>query len=316
MNLMLTNICNQRCPYCFAFDELRSKSSILHKDWWISKRNVEFVFNFLAKSGVNILGLIGGEPTLHPNFIEICNNAILKGLHLKIFTNGIFDIEIADYLRTLNDKQINILVNLNEEKEYDPSIYKIICDNLEVLGGKASLSFNIYKLDNSISGHLRLINNTNIKKNIRLGITQPISNNHNTCIKNDELTDVSKLIVEFASVASVSNVRIGFDCGFDRCSFTEEQLKTLHLNGANVQFRCEPALDVDLDLNVMSCFPLGSILRTNLKEHENLHQLQTSMREKLIELRSGLLKDTCSNCKQFTFGMCKGGCASRMLSQI
>jgi len=35
------------------------------------------------------VGLLGGEPTLHPQFITILAYLLARGLHVRVFTNGL-----------------------------------------------------------------------------------------------------------------------------------------------------------------------------------------------------------------------------------
>ena len=61
--------------------------------------------------GININGnklktvqLIGGEPTVHPNFLEICDFLGKKGLEIRISTNGISNILHSDEIVKLTRK--------------------------------------------------------------------------------------------------------------------------------------------------------------------------------------------------------------------
>ena len=59
-NIMINEICNLRCPYCFA-DEFVNKNP---KE--MSMEDFDTALNFALSSGYDErIGLIGGEPTLH-----------------------------------------------------------------------------------------------------------------------------------------------------------------------------------------------------------------------------------------------------------
>ena len=65
MNLIITDWCNRACPYCFA----REKVGLLGSDAptrFLSLPDLEFYLEFLVRSGLRELKLLGGEPTLHP----------------------------------------------------------------------------------------------------------------------------------------------------------------------------------------------------------------------------------------------------------
>ena len=64
-NILLTQKCNQKCPYCFA--------SYNEGNDYISKENFVKAIKFLKKTPGEKIGLLGGEPLLHPEFAELCN---------------------------------------------------------------------------------------------------------------------------------------------------------------------------------------------------------------------------------------------------
>ena len=61
-NIMLTYRCNLHCPYCFANEFVNKQNTD------ISVSNFRKAVDFLTRTGTASIGLIGGEPTLHPAF--------------------------------------------------------------------------------------------------------------------------------------------------------------------------------------------------------------------------------------------------------
>lgn len=64
-NIMLNDHCNLNCSYCFA------KSTYGKNINNISLKNFKAALDFILKDNEEMVGLIGGEPTLHPQFEEI-----------------------------------------------------------------------------------------------------------------------------------------------------------------------------------------------------------------------------------------------------
>lgn len=74
-------MCNQHCIYCYARDGMK----------WDTISNIDNIkreLSLLRDFPKSIISLIGGEPTLHPKFIEILK--YVKGFHheLHVYTNG------------------------------------------------------------------------------------------------------------------------------------------------------------------------------------------------------------------------------------
>jgi organic radical activating enzyme len=65
-NIAILNYCNLKCEYCFADDMIHEESSA------VTLEDFQKILEFTAKvPGMNHIGIIGGEPTLHPQFDEI-----------------------------------------------------------------------------------------------------------------------------------------------------------------------------------------------------------------------------------------------------
>lgn len=65
VSIALTNLCDLRCAHCFA----PKHKALLHTDQvltWLKELDTE---------GCLGIGFGGGEPTLHPDFVEICKRA-------------------------------------------------------------------------------------------------------------------------------------------------------------------------------------------------------------------------------------------------
>lgn len=87
LSIAITNKCNLNCQYCYK--SVRHDGHIYEIP---SETVIHFIqdFNDLAINGnkLETVQLIGGEPTLHNNFIKICRAIVQMGLGLRISTNG------------------------------------------------------------------------------------------------------------------------------------------------------------------------------------------------------------------------------------
>jgi len=87
----LTLACNARCSYCINLHDLdprgsRPRRAHLSADEWIRAAN-----RFELRPGLPVT-LQGGEPTLHPGFFRIVNEAD-PSLKMDLLTNMLFDVE-------------------------------------------------------------------------------------------------------------------------------------------------------------------------------------------------------------------------------
>ncbi|MFK5894551.1 MAG: radical SAM protein [Pseudomonadota bacterium] len=79
VSIALTNACDLKCIHCYA-----SKQAA-----WLSKEYVKKWMIELDKAGCFGIGFGGGEPTLHPNLVELCQFGIEEtGLAISLTTHG------------------------------------------------------------------------------------------------------------------------------------------------------------------------------------------------------------------------------------
>ncbi|MGN0929429.1 MAG: radical SAM protein [Alphaproteobacteria bacterium] len=63
MSIVLTHECNKQCPYCI--DKYRGRKEYITLD------NIKKAITFAKKHNIKDILLVGGEPTLHPQVVEI-----------------------------------------------------------------------------------------------------------------------------------------------------------------------------------------------------------------------------------------------------
>lgn len=113
--LEINTQCNIRCPYCY-----NNKNLIFKKE--LSKKNLEYVVNFLKKSNCKRIIISGGEPLLHNNFKNIIDTLYINKI------NNLLDVEIQliSNLHLLDDdlyeflKKRNVLIGCSLDT-YDES---------------------------------------------------------------------------------------------------------------------------------------------------------------------------------------------------
>ena len=108
IQLYSTLNCNYSCPFCFnrnlpALDEINIDD--FHK-----------ILLKLKHFGINHIDMLGGEPSLHPDLLQIIDLIHHNGLKTTISTNGT-DIELLTVIsKTYPKNSVKIGVSLNSEK--------------------------------------------------------------------------------------------------------------------------------------------------------------------------------------------------------
>ena len=99
----ITRRCNLRCIHCYSDSDGREYPGELT---WDQCRGV---LDDLAQFGVPGVLLSGGEPLIHPRFLDLASYARSKGLRLTLSTNGtLIDRDIAARLKGLEFSYVGI----------------------------------------------------------------------------------------------------------------------------------------------------------------------------------------------------------------
>jgi MoaA/NifB/PqqE/SkfB family radical SAM enzyme len=82
INFYINTVCNLQCSYCYARKNL---------DWnkIIKFDQIKKIIPMLNKLDKSVISLIGGEPTLHPDFLNIMKLLSKTKHDIHFYTNGI-----------------------------------------------------------------------------------------------------------------------------------------------------------------------------------------------------------------------------------
>ena len=105
--IILTAKCNQRCLHCYGNYGMEVPPNELTGEEW------DKVFEDLVKNNVFYINISGGEPTVHPDFLEIIESLKKHKLHFIITTNGLFSEKILKALIEVKDLLIGIKISLD-----------------------------------------------------------------------------------------------------------------------------------------------------------------------------------------------------------
>jgi len=317
-NLVVAGACNLKCAYCFAGDHMRAlKDSAAAA--FIALEAFEARLDFLDRSGIDEIRLIGGEPTLHPHFPELIRRARRRGKHIVVFSHGLLSARALACLEALSPDECTVLVNTNATRFPDgPKEEEQIRRRatLRRLGPRALLGFTIYRTDFRLDFLLPLVIETGCRKSIRLGLAQPSLSGSNVHLHPKQYPVVGRKIAAFARKAAGAGVKLEFDCGFVRCMFSSADLAALREAGADLGWRCNPILDVDLSGQVLHCFPLADKLQAPLTGSVDAASLRTALIAQAQPYRLAGIYKECSTCPFKASGECMGGCLAGTLRRF
>ncbi|MDH5509212.1 MAG: radical SAM protein [Nitrospinota bacterium] len=316
MNIIICDVCNRSCPYCFASLKMSlPKNGEPDNDngHYISMENFRRCLEFLKRSGEKKLKLLGGEPTAHPEFIKLVSTGLAEGFHVSVFSNGIWSSAVRSFFKEEKTASVDFLINVNErsiQKERETVLQE---KSLAVVGRRARLSFNIYNDDFDLLFAGDLIEKFALKKEIRLGLAHPVVGAENAYPADTSLNAMGKRLVTQMRQLERRDILSAFDCGFPLCMFDEADYAALITCTTGFISICEPIIDVGADLSVWPCFPLTKVANTTLDAFPDRSSMVEAYEKTMAPLRQMGSMDECIDCKYMKRGQCCGGCVGRTI---
>ena len=301
-NIILTNVCNAYCAFCFALEQAKSPGHFLSLDDFTTR------ISFIRASDQSQIRLMGGEPTLHPKFKEIVDLIISNGMTAILFSNGYISDTRLQYLESLPVEKIALLVNLNA-KWYAPNSEVQRLEVFTALNKKITLGFTILNPIFDLTQYFEWIKTYQLQPKLRLGLAQPTLFGDNQYLSPKLYKKAAQSILINAYHAHRQNIQLEFDCGFVRCMFTEEEWHQLDTFGVVSECRCAPNLDIDLDGHIFHCFSLSQI-STPLNQHQTINAAYSQIEDQIKNFRESGIYPNCSTCQEKINGQCSGGCLS------
>ena len=316
-NIMLTYKCNLNCTYCFA-DEFVNK-----KEQDITLENFQKALKFIKTSNNKSVGLIGGEPTIHPLLPEFLEMIIFdKEIEdAVLFTNGLI---LEPFVRQLTSPKMRLLVNCNSPKDIGEEKFELLKNNLDLLindyymKGKITLGINLYSNDLDYKFIIDLLNRYDFD-HLRISLTVPNTTNYYKNVIGYFKSRKSYLLKLFSELEKYK-ILPNYDCNVPPpCIWSADEkkhfedilekneVKKTNLVGAHSH--CVPVIDILPDLFAVRCFGFSDFLKVPINEFENLEDLK---RYFLFHIDSNAYRicnsADCSRCYYRRTFRCSGGC--------
>lgn len=298
MRIYLTESCNANCPHCF--------NKNIREEGHMKKEMAMNLFNYLKRNGVCQLKIMGGEPTVHPDFNELyvysqnCFNSV------ALFTNALND----DILRIKPRKNDSIVYNfmfVNNKFNFDKLLPNVDYDFSRVfeivIDSKTDVELLTEKI-NYVAQKCQI-------QNISMYFFQLTIN----CVENifefKELINVNiRILLSFLLANHPKH--LSFDHTVPFCFWDQETINLMRDNKLDYFKKTCRGLDfglIDANFHLMHCnqHPIilsSMIAKGNFVSFSRIEELLKACNDKK---KMHNYKKACSSCKYFP-DQCTGGC--------
>ena len=307
-NILITNVCNADCSFCFARERAQDSQNFISLD------DLNDRIDYIQSSGLPQIRLIGGEPTIHPKFKEIVSRIRSTGLDLILFSNGFIPEKNLGCLVEIPQEKFAMLLNVNAKvkSRNSKNLRLKVLRNLNI---KVTLGFTILNPSFDLAPYFQWINDYGLQRKVRLGLAQPIYGGENQYLSPKRYKTTAQSILKNAEKAKKDKIQLEFDCGFVRCMFTHEEWQQLHDWDMSAESHCAPNLDIGLDGQVFHCFSISQIAVSLANVNTTKAAIAELNDQRQIFRNFGIYPE-CSDCAEFINGHCCGGCLSLTLRRF
>lgn len=319
-NLMITYRCNLRCAYCFA------NSYVNRWDTDMTLETAGRMLDWLKAGNEKMVGIMGGEPTVHPQLDDILKMVAEREMRCSIFTNG---LELLKHLDIVSAIGARLLINVNEPHILGKKSVEHLEATLEALDKRGMMprvtfGVNIYHTDYDFSYHLSLLKQYS-QHEMRVSVAVPNKPSSRMYVLSSlraYVPDVVRLYQELAAIDAFPS----FDCNrLPTCLLREEVRKAL-VAPMDVTCRsnlwegavpCQPVIDILPDETAIRCFGLSDESRVRVADFQKPSHLRRHYLAYIDAL--GMFappSDTCCNCYEHKTGLCQGGCLVYRMDKI
>jgi uncharacterized radical SAM superfamily Fe-S cluster-containing enzyme len=146
VNIDLTNRCNQNCPICFA------NSNAVGRVYEVTLEQVKRMLDDAAAMKprkASCLQFVGGEPTIHKDFLECVHQASLRGFgHVQVASNGVKFAQSPEFAQAASAAGLNQIYL--QFDGLDDEVYK-------QTRGKALLETKLAAVENIRRANIRIV---------------------------------------------------------------------------------------------------------------------------------------------------------------
>jgi organic radical activating enzyme len=304
--VMLTTTCQNSCAWCFARSKMEHyRSQGVEEMSW---QDFLTVVEYYERSGYRQMNLLGGEPTLHSQFIDMLTYLASRGFSTLVVTNGIIPAPLVDILAQEKFQNVQYAVNSTSYFDHGPDTRQTIDRFLRAMPHATSLSYTIAQRDvrqnslHPILDRLFLIMRFGLRQHLQFQIAVP-SHGNSDFVPFDQYGAVVELLQTWTAVIRKNRVSVGLDCHcMPACRIPPDAQLPFPLKSSCTDFM----VDIGPNLEVWPCFPLSA-------ETFRLEQLATLAELRAFVANLGsveplLYESGCTACEQRLSKACDGGC--------
>lgn len=338
-NIMINEACNLRCPYCFANEFVNNvdgekennESKLLNMSFTDFKKAVDFIMTNPNER----IGIIGGEPTIHPQFGQFMEYLVWnqKVNNVILFTNGTYPEHLNDLL---NHEKIRILFNCNSPEFISEKQFGAMVRNLDItinrlhMKDRVTLGINMYKVDFDYSYIVDLLEKYEYGY-VRTSITIPNTTDKRSIDMIEYFKMMKPSVFRFFRELFRKDILPNYDCNImPLCVMSQQDIIWLKDSQQNIMRKrgnlranlldssnCKPVIDILPNLDAVRCFGLSGEEKIHINSFQTIKDLENYYFNHFDVFAWNVFSsELCKTCEMRMKMFCTGGCLAFKVNKI
>lgn len=311
LNISINNTCNNNCSYCF-----QSLYNNTAEKKYISLEHYEKILTFLKDSPIEHINILGGEPTLHPQLLDIIDLTTKYDFSYLLITNLL--VEDENFFKKILDKKPKILINgthYNNTKELFEKNLKYFYETTEKNFYNHAISFCLTGNKNEDENTICYIQYLcerfkDYKLHFRISPAAPNGKIFNLINFSEQYKRISNILQKYGFT-------FNFDCTLNQCQIDYSLLDNILLDKREMEHiqehfstHCDGALDILLDDKLYFCNSLRDF-GVPIFEYQNFDEAYAALTVKISQMINGSPYQYCDlECQKRNY--CIGPCPAQI----
>jgi hypothetical protein len=286
------------------------------------------------------IGLIGGEPLLHPDikkFMTILNN-LKRTQMIMLFTNGIYLDKVFEELKY---PKVRALINMNSPETIGEKAWARLNDNIEYIWNNVldferfGFGLNLYQEDQEFDWFIKFLKKYH-RKQCRFAVIVPFEADMKNKSPFPWFEQMKPTVKRFFKACLENEITPGYDCNkIPSCIMTRDdwpdflpesfftngepndKIENLYRLLSPQCDNCGTVMDIYPDLTVSRCFGMLGPSKVNMADFESAMDLRNYYQNRIDNHAFSIAMDPkCKDCYQKKIKACQGGCLAYKADKI
>ncbi len=314
VHVLINQSCKGNCEYCFF-------TKYLDKPEYMSVSDFKKLIYFLKKSRLDSpLKILGGEPTDHPEIMEIFDFLYQERFRFVLITNGLFRQPILNKIIDLMNQGVLMNLALNANFLIKEATKPLLLEHIKNLQEKVkpenlNFSFSLtISSDETVDDNYReIIAFGKLFKLKVLRIALDMRKDEKKYFINNKAA--GKRLLKIIQEIKDQGMGVYLGCTFFPCMFDSlEDYSKAWGSIVNIKNTCakyNSHIDILMDLSVDHCFSLKAVKLQNILDCQDINAVQQKMLKARADyFEQAKLPEDCQKCNSEYKDLCHQVCLS------